>query len=61
MRPSQVGLLFGVALGFAGAFGGFDAFLLVLVLGIIGLVVGKVVEGDLDVGSLLGGGRGIRR
>lgn len=39
----------GMALGFAGYFGGFWAFLLVLVLGAAGLIVGLVVQGDLDL------------
>jgi uncharacterized membrane protein len=38
-----------MALGFAGYFGGFWAFLLVLVLGAVGLIVGLVVQGDLDL------------
>ncbi|CAN5374462.1 hypothetical protein BH20ACT5_BH20ACT5_02130 [soil metagenome] len=63
MSPSQTGLLSGLALGFAAAFGGFGAFLIVLALGVIGFVVGRVLEGDLDLGSVLGdraGGRGGR-
>jgi hypothetical protein len=37
-----------MALGFAGYFGGFWAFLLVAVLGGVGLLVGLVVQGDID-------------
>jgi nitrate/nitrite transporter NarK len=44
-----LGLAFGTALGFAGAFGGFGAFLLVLVLGVVGLVVGRWLDGQLDL------------
>jgi nitrate/nitrite transporter NarK len=55
VRPSLVGLLVGLVLGLAGAFGGFGAFLLVAVLGIVGFVVGKVVEGQIDLSSYLGG------
>lgn len=47
------GLLFGVALGFAGAFGGLGAFLLVLVLGVVGLLVGRILEsGQIDLTQL---------
>ena len=35
-----IGLAFGTALGFAGAFGGFTAFLIVLVLGVVGFLAG---------------------
>ncbi|WP_420830883.1 hypothetical protein [Actinomadura graeca] len=48
-----VGLAFGTALGFAGAFGGFGAFFIVLFLGALGFLVGRAVEGDLDIGQLL--------
>ncbi|MEU2334743.1 hypothetical protein ABZ770_23215 [Streptomyces sp. NPDC006654] len=51
MNTATTGLAAGMALGFAGYFGGFWAFLLVLVLGTAGLVVGLVVQGDLDVRS----------
>ena len=51
------GLATGAVLGLAGAFGGFGAFLLVLVLGLIGLVVGRVLDGDLDLTPYLGGRR----
>ena len=44
-----VGLIAGMALGFAGYFGGFGAFLLVAALGAIGFVVGRFLEGDLDL------------
>jgi hypothetical protein len=47
-----LGLGFGVALGFAGAFGGFVAFLIVLVLGAVGLVAGLWLDGKLDVSAL---------
>ncbi|MFF4756681.1 hypothetical protein ACWD5R_42390 [Streptomyces sp. NPDC002514] len=49
MNAATTGLVAGMALGFAGYFGGFWAFLLVLVLGTAGLIVGLVVQGDLDV------------
>ncbi|WP_240810243.1 hypothetical protein [Actinomadura sp. WMMA1423] len=56
-----VGLAFGVALGFAGAFGGAGAFFLVLFLGGLGFVVGRVIEGSLDLGEIFSTGRTGRR
>lgn len=61
MSPSVLGLLVGIALGFAAAFGGFGAFLAVAILAAIGFVVGKVVEGDIDVSQYLAGRGGSRR
>ncbi|MEV0346629.1 hypothetical protein AB0H88_12735 [Nonomuraea sp. NPDC050680] len=40
-----IGLAVGMVLGIVGAFGGLGAFLLVLVLGAIGLLVGRIMEG----------------
>lgn len=42
---------FGISLGFAGAFGGVGAFLIVLVLGTLGLFVGRVLEGEIDLAA----------
>ncbi|MFI0351906.1 hypothetical protein [Actinomadura sp. 9N407] len=53
MMWSAIGLAFGTALGFAGAFGGFGTFVIVLLLGLLGLVVGRVVAGQVDLGELL--------
>ncbi|GHH10952.1 MULTISPECIES: hypothetical protein [Streptomyces] len=49
MNAATTGLAAGMALGFAGYFGGFWAFLLVLVLGAVGLLAGLGVQGDLDL------------
>ncbi|HEX3779528.1 MAG TPA: hypothetical protein VHX38_07650 [Pseudonocardiaceae bacterium] len=49
MNATTLGLLTGIALGLAAAFGGFGAFLIVLVLGGIGLLVGRFVDGKLDL------------
>ncbi|MFF0307979.1 hypothetical protein ACFYSC_11135 [Streptosporangium sp. NPDC004379] len=50
---SLIGLIAGVALGFAAAFGGLGAFLLVLVLGAVGLIIGRLVDGDaVDLSKL---------
>lgn len=52
MSYALVGLVIGMALGFAGYFGGFAAFLLVAALGVVGLLVGRYLDGDLDLGDL---------
>ncbi|MEV6153179.1 hypothetical protein AB0L53_22815 [Nonomuraea sp. NPDC052129] len=40
-----IGMAVGMVLGIVGAIGGLGAFLLVLVLGAIGLLVGRIMEG----------------
>jgi hypothetical protein len=47
-----VGLSYGTVLGLAGAFGGFPAFALVLVLGLVGFVVGRAMEGEIDLAEM---------
>jgi hypothetical protein len=49
-----VGLVFGAALGFAIVIGGLTAFLIVLVLGVLGFLAGRAMVGDLDMSGLLG-------
>ncbi|MFF1833183.1 hypothetical protein ACFVXE_03030 [Streptomyces sp. NPDC058231] len=51
MNMAVVGMVAGMALGFAGYFGGFGAFLLVAALGAIGFVVGRFADGDLEPGD----------
>ncbi|MEU2394385.1 hypothetical protein [Streptomyces sp. NPDC007369] len=51
MRMAVVGLFAGMALAFAGYFGGFGAFLLVAALGAVGFVAGRFLDGDLDPGE----------
>ncbi|MFD3661375.1 hypothetical protein ACFWVF_12370 [Streptomyces sp. NPDC058659] len=53
MSRSVVGLAAGMALGFAAYFGDFWAFLLVLGLGVVGLLVGRLMEGDLEPGDFV--------
>lgn len=57
MNATVIGLAFGIALGFAGAFGGFGAFLIVLVVGLAGWAVGRWLDGQLDLSALVGRGR----
>ncbi|WP_367130493.1 hypothetical protein [Saccharothrix sp. HUAS TT1] len=56
MSATQTGLLAGLVLGLA-ATSGFAAFLVTLAVGVIGLAVGLVLDGAVDLGSLLGRGR----
>ncbi|WP_405732727.1 hypothetical protein OG607_36100 [Streptomyces sp. NBC_01537] len=55
MSNSVVGLIAGMALGFAGYFGGFAAFLLVAALGAVGFVAGRLLDGDLELGDFFRG------
>ncbi|MGW5735259.1 MULTISPECIES: hypothetical protein [Streptomyces] len=55
MSTALVGLMAGMALGFAGWFGGFGAFLLVAALGAVGFVLGRLVDDGTDVRAFLGG------
>ena len=43
-----------VLLALVAAIGGFGAFMIAVVLGGIGLVVGRVLDGRLDLAALLG-------
>ncbi|MCG6496778.1 hypothetical protein [Kitasatospora sp. A2-31] len=52
MNLAVLGMAVGMALGFAGYFGGFAAFLLVAALGVVGFVAGRLLEGDIDLGDL---------
>ncbi len=58
MNATMLGLLSGIALGLAAAFGGFGAFLIVLVLGALGLLVGRFIDGKLDLSQFTGRDRG---
>ncbi|MFI9818156.1 hypothetical protein [Saccharothrix variisporea] len=57
MNATQTGLLAGLVLGLA-ATTGFTAFLVTLAVGVIGLVAGRVLDGQLDLNDLFGRGRG---
>ena len=58
---TALGLLYGLVLGLAAAFGGVSEFLMVLVFGAAGLFVGRVLDGAIDVTAYLGGGKDRRR
>jgi nitrate/nitrite transporter NarK len=57
VSKAALGLVVGIALGFAGAFGGFGAFVVVLALGAVGFLIGRYFDGELDVSELIGGER----
>ncbi len=51
------GTLVGLLLGLALIFGNFGQMLIVALLGIIGFIVAKVMDGDLDLSRYVSGGR----
>ncbi|MGI5220743.1 hypothetical protein [Nocardia sp. CA-290969] len=53
MNATSIGLAVGLALGFAAAFGGFTAFLIVLVFAAAGLLAGRWLDGELDLNAVL--------
>jgi hypothetical protein len=57
MTTATVGMLAGVLLGVAAAAGGFTGFLIALVLGAIGYVIGGQRDGELDVTTWFQGRR----
>jgi nitrate/nitrite transporter NarK len=52
MSTTQLGLIVGLTLGIVAAFGGFGAFVIAVVLGAIGLGVGRLLEGRVDLNAL---------
>ncbi len=57
MTSSTIGLLAGLLLGIAAATGGFGGFLIALVLGVVGYLVGGHYDGEVDLSKLLGSRR----
>lgn len=58
MNLTTTGLFAGLLLGIAAAAGGFNGFLIALVLAIVGVVVGAHYDGKLDLSELLRGRNG---
>ncbi|SFB45170.1 hypothetical protein SAMN05216266_11210 [Amycolatopsis marina] len=56
MNATQTGIIAGLVLGLAAA-QSFTTFLITLAVGVIGLVVGRVLDGALDLGDVFGRGR----
>ncbi|WFP16498.1 hypothetical protein [Citricoccus muralis] len=54
MSRTSLGLIVGLVLGIVAYFGGFMAFLVVSFFAAVGLVVGLVLDGRLDLGALVG-------
>ncbi|MGO1183213.1 MAG: hypothetical protein ACTHZ5_09595 [Micrococcaceae bacterium] len=54
LSRTTLGLLIGLTLGIVAYFGGFVAFLVVSFFATVGLVVGLVLDGRIDLGSLVG-------
>ncbi len=52
MSRSTLGLLVGLVLGYAAIFGGFGDMLIVALIGAVGFIVGKALEGDLDLSQI---------
>ncbi|NUP25851.1 MAG: hypothetical protein HOQ36_04290 [Nocardia sp.] len=52
MNATSICLAVGLALGFAAAFGGFGAFAIVLVFAAAGLLVGRWLDGAVDLDAL---------
>lgn len=57
MTTSTIGMIAGLLLGVAAAAGGFLGFLIALVLGVIGYIVGARYDGEVDLNQLFGGRR----
>jgi hypothetical protein len=53
MNGTQIGMILGALLGLALILEGFGEMLIVALFIIIGWVVARVVQGDLDVGELI--------
>ena len=53
MTRTTLGIVIGLALGLALAFGSFGQMLIVALFAVIGFVVAKILDNDLDLGSYL--------
>ncbi|MBV9821591.1 MAG: DUF2273 domain-containing protein [Actinobacteria bacterium] len=60
MTRSTLGVLVGLALGFALAFGSLGQMLIVGLFALIGFVVAKVLDGELDLSQYVSGRRSSR-
>lgn len=54
MSRTTTALFVGLVLGLTAAFGTFSSFVIVLLFGAIGLVIGMVLDGKINVAGLLG-------
>jgi uncharacterized membrane protein len=54
MSTSQFAVIVGIALGVVAVFAGFVSSLIVLLFAAAGLVIGRMLEGKLDLNALVG-------
>jgi predicted amino acid dehydrogenase len=54
MSTTHISLAVALTLGIVLAFGGFTAFAVVALSGVIGFIIGRVLEGKLDLQAMLG-------
>lgn len=54
MSRTAIALFVGLILGLTAAFGTFGSFVIVFLFGAIGLVVGMILDGKINVQSLIG-------
>jgi hypothetical protein len=52
MSTSQFAVIVGIALGVVAVFAGFGSFVIVLLFAVVALVIGRLLEGKLDLNSL---------
>lgn len=57
IRASQMGLMVGLTLGIVAVFGSFASMLVVALAGLVGWVVGRVLQGELDLSEYVTGSR----
>jgi hypothetical protein len=60
MTRTTLGIIVGLALGLALAFGGFGQMLIVALVGALGFIVAKVLDGDIDLSRYASGRRSDR-
>ena len=53
MSKTTMGLAIGLLLGVVWAFGSFGDFILTIVIGVIGLLIGMILDGKLNVGDYI--------
>lgn len=54
MTRTSIALFVGLILGLTAAFGSFGSFVIVVMFGAIGLVIGMLLDGKIDVQALIG-------
>jgi hypothetical protein len=60
MTRTTLGTLIGLALGLALAFGGFGQMLIVALVGALGFIIAKALDGDIDLSRYVSGRRSNR-